>query len=95
MSYRIEYNTMEVKQEKQRKQKGKQWILGLICMAGIMTGMYVCGMEDSIKEILLPGDAKVTEAAFSDMVEDIRQGESAVTAFAGFCQEIIDHGAAE
>lgn len=95
MSYRVEYNAMEVKQEKQRDFKGRQWLLGIVCLLGIVTGIYVCGMGDRVKEVLIPGDTEVTQAAFSDMVERISQGQNAVTAFTNFCQEIIDHADTE
>ena len=95
MSYRVEYNAMEVKQEKQRDFKARQWLLGIVCLLGIVTGIYACGMGDRLKEILLPGNADVTESAFSNMVERITQGENAVMAFTSFCQEIIDHADTE
>ena len=95
MSYRVEYNAMEVKQDKKRDIKTRQWLLGMVCLLGIVTGIYVCGMGDRVKELLLPGDAELTQSAFSDMVERLSQGENAVTAFTAFCQEIIDHAYTE
>ena len=43
-----------------------------------------------VKEVLLPGDPQVTEAALHNMTEGLQSGESILEAVTTFCQEIVD-----
>lgn len=90
MAYKMEYgmktpvvcSTVQV-QKKQRR-KPKLWIIISVCIALIT----VCAATD----ILIPGDAAVTKAAMSNMVNNIREGEQVVDAFAAFCQTVLQGG---
>lgn len=90
MAYKMEYgmktpvvcSTVQV-QKKQRR-KPKLWIIISVCIALIT----VCATTD----ILIPGDAAVTKAAMSNMVNNIREGEQVVDAFAAFCQTVLQGG---
>lgn len=90
MAYKMEYgmktpvvySTVHV-QKKQRR-KPKLWIIISVCIALIT----VCATTD----ILIPGDAAVTKAAMSNMVNNIREGEQVVDAFAAFCQTVLQGG---
>lgn len=43
-----------------------------------------------VKEVLLPGDPKVTETALHNMTEGLQNGESILEAVTTFCQEIVN-----
>lgn len=45
-----------------------------------------------LRQYLLPGELSVTEQAFSSLMQNIRGGESVLSAFTVFCQEIIQYG---
>lgn len=48
-------------------------------------------VREVIRDFLIPGDPDVTQSAFSQMVSDIRAGESFSDAVTVFCQEILYH----
>ena len=90
MAYKMEYgmkapvvySTVHV--QKKQRSKPKLWIIISVCIALIT----VCAATD----ILIPGDAAVTKAAMSNMVNNIREGEQVVDAFAAFCQTVLQGG---
>ena len=43
-----------------------------------------------LQSYFLPGDLTVTEAAFSEMISDIRTGNDIGSSVTAFCQRIID-----
>ncbi len=94
MGYSICYNPeTSYKFPIQRKQGRRGiWLL----TAGIVLLMVVFCMNATLRtavlDFLLPGDPAVTQAAFSDLVEDVRSGESVPDAVTAFCREIIIHG---
>ena len=47
---------------------------------------------ETIKEWLIPGNPMVTKAAFSLMIDELREGESFTDAVTTFCNEIIAGG---
>ena len=91
MGYRINYDQIEVKNAKQKSQKGK-WIsvclivIALICAISIK----VVGLE-WVQTVLLPGDPAVTAAALEGMVENLREGYSLIEAVTEFCREIVSY----
>ena len=41
-------------------------------------------------DCFIPGDKEVTKAAFTDMVEELENGESMQNAITTFCREVLD-----
>ncbi len=88
MTYKVEYGmktpamcTVEKAQKKQKNNNVKKWIV--YCLIFVL--IAVCVSSD----ILIPGDARLTKAAMSNFVSDIRDGEQVVDAFAAFCQTVL------
>ena len=95
MGYRIEYGPMPGVWKSGRKEP-----LRLQAMTAAFLLLFVIGVRflypegtELLRNLLLPGEKTVTEAAFSGMLAQIRHGEPVGQAFTAFCQEIIDFGA--
>ena len=91
MSYRVDYNpemkkrypsTVRIKKKIPIKPILIAVAVIIVCSTVIFSGML---------RFLIPGDAAVTTAAFSGMVDDIGAGESVRQAFLTFCKEIMIH----
>ena len=89
MGYHINYNP-EMKDRYPTKVDCKKNFLIRKIVVSIVVGVFVVGIVVSgALRSLIPGDAAVTVAAFSGMVEDIEAGETVRQAFLSFCKEII------
>ena len=92
MGYRITYESVG----KKRKSLGpghKRTLTGVLVLVLVLGAMGIKSSGlDFVKNYLLPGDPAVTAAALEEMAEDLRQGESIVSAFRAFCEEIIENG---
>lgn len=89
MSYRVDYNP-EMKNRYPSMFRIKmnlpmKPILISVAAIGVCSGILFSG----VLRFLIPGDATVTTAAFSGMMDDIGSGESVRQAFLTFCKEII------
>ena len=73
---------------KRRKKAGA--ILAVCVLAVVFAAMVLSGGFEEIKNYLIPGDPEVTQAAFAQFTEDIRQGDTVGDAITAFCREIID-----
>lgn len=93
MGYCIEYNPEQRKKYpvKARHRSHRNLKIATIMLCGIILGLIGMKNTATLKEWLLPGDAQVTEAAFSAMVENIRSGEPFGDAVNAFCLEIMEH----
>lgn len=92
MSYRIEYNPEKNQIYPISAKRKTKWLM--IALAAIVA-LFVIQKVDKTKEIkslLIPGDPEVTAAAFSTMLENIREGEGVGDAVTAFCLEIISNG---
>ena len=50
---------------------------------------------ETIRRILMPAESTVTEAAFSEMIVMIQDGEPVGNALTSFCRHIVEHEIAE
>ena len=90
MSYQINYDPSRRRKFYTTKHKKKPgWILIVAVVA-----LSVTIFHKDLKHVLIPGDKQVTSAAFSDLTENLRAGESLKDAVTTFCREIIDGAAA-
>ena len=89
MSYRVDYNPEMKNRYPSTFRVKKKLPMRLILIS--VAAMAVCGciLFSGVLRFLIPGDAAVTTAAFSGMVDDIGAGESVRQAFLTFCREII------
>lgn len=88
MSYYVEYNP-EVKRrypcKKTRISKAPLVIFGLLFAT---VGVYTM-IRYNLLHYLIPGDSKVTTAAFSEMIESVGNGKAVTEAVFAFCRDII------
>ena len=74
--------------EAPRKQLPVKKILLLIFVCGAIYGFVRFGLT----RYLVPGDPEITEAAFSNMLTLIKEGETVNTAVTTFIQEVVTAG---
>ena len=88
MSYQIQYEPDKNRKYPTKKpQKSKATaavmvaVLLIVCLSvGLRTGW------------LIPGDPDVTKAAFSGMVDMLKDGSSVQDSVTAFCAEVLEHG---
>lgn len=92
MGYQIKYGATAVKipvlENTPKKEKNTRpvWLIPVI-VTGIIIALGWTGNLD----FLIPGDKVVTKKAFSEMVEQVQQGEQIGNAITAFCREILDN----
>ena len=90
MAYEISYGPVKTKQPKTRKNTPRSLIL-FLCTAALIIGLSITGSGDRILQWLIPGDSNVTSAAFSTMIENLRDGLPLYESVTAFCKEIIEN----
>ena len=89
MSYCIEYNPeLKKRYPTTKKRRGRPQFFVVLLLA-ISVAAYIF-IRHNIIRYIIPGDAEVTTAAFSTMVEKIGDGDSVGDAFFAFCRDIVD-----
>lgn len=92
MSYRIVYGPMP---KVDQIRKGSSLRLRLLTAGFILLfvlaikTLYPEGVQ-VLQKILSPGETGVTEAAFSEMISNLRNGETMADAVMAFCRQVID-----
>ena len=93
MGYRISYENGGIKtpvHEKKMIQKGTVVKLSIcivsLCLVGILH------QSKELRRCFIPGNPDVTEAAVTELVDSIRQGDRFEDAITTFCRHIIDNG---
>ena len=61
-------------------------IASVVLLIALLSGVF---FREEITEFLIPGDASVTKAAVSEMIESIETGTSVGEAITVFCRELI------
>ena len=93
MGYTVQYgpeSAAETAWKRKAGRKGRRFLLLLtiLCAAAVFA---VSGWTEDLGDLLIPGDPEVTKAAFSQLTEDLREGDPFRDAVITFCREIIDH----
>lgn len=93
MSYKIKYDVDIIKIPIHDKMKTGSKSLAIVAAAVCICLLLVSASSgiDNIKEWILPGNPKVTEAALDTLVTELRQGEPLNDAISAFCKEILVH----
>lgn len=65
-------------------------IAGAFLLFSILVRLTWQEGAEAMQKLFLPGDLTVTEQAFSEMVTDLRDGETVKDAVVVFCQRILD-----
>ena len=88
MSYQIQYEPEKNKIYPIRSGRKHNPTVGVL----ITVMLLVCLSVGLRTGWLIPGDPQVTSAAFSEMVDMLRQGETIQDAVTAFCTEVLEHG---
>ena len=92
MGYRITYESVGKRKRVLRPLQNRMIVGGLVLVLVFGAMSIKSNVLEFVKNYLLPGDPAVTAAALEEMAEDLWQGESIVSAFREFCEEIIENG---
>ena len=94
MSYRIEYGTSVPQkfQPQQVKRHIRTMTAVCILLFSLAVGKFWPDGRMVLQRVFLPGEPSVTEQAFSNMISELRDGETLEKVVVAFCQEILDHG---
>ena len=92
MGYRIEYNPEKNNIYPETSTRKTKWLIIALTVVVALFVVQKIDINQEIKSFFIPGDPEVTSAAFSAMVENIRQGDHISDAVTAFCLEIIHKG---
>ena len=86
MGYRVDYEPVQ-----KQKTNGRVIVLTVAFFLAfvLMRHVFFPGAESLLRELLLPGDAAVTAAAWEDLTLELRSGQPIGSAVENFCREII------
>ena len=89
MSYCVEYNPeLKNRYPTSKKPSVKLPVKALLCCGAAIIAVYMIA-SSGVLQYLIPGDPEVTTEAFSDLLNEIGEGEPVREAFIDFCKEII------
>lgn len=93
MGYRIEYGATMKKiiTSNTHKLCTKKMMLLFIPLSLILAVTLLWGRVEVVRDFIIPGNSAVTEAAVSNLVNDLRAGETFGNAITAFCRVIIDN----
>lgn len=92
MGYSIDYDTGGIaKVHKGRKRGQRKWILPTLAVAGVVALVVFTDFKQLLWDIFLPGATESTEIAFSQMISDLKAGDSLRDAVNAFCMEILEN----
>ena len=93
MAYRIQYGSdPKFKTHWDRPfRKHRTAIISAIIAAVLLICATVPQVQRGIRELILPGDPSITEAALTAFVDNLKTGEPMDEAFAAFCRDIISN----
>lgn len=92
MSYSIEYEPDKKKIYPLQVNRKPKWLVIALAVVISIFLMQKLDKNQVLKSLLIPGDPEITAAAFSEMMDDIREGQAVRKAVTSFCLEIIDNG---
>lgn len=90
MSYQIQY---ESEKNRQYPIKTNRLSVKRIVITATIAVLVICLLSSpSFKRFIIPGDPKITGAAFSRMIDDLQNGDTVGEAITTFCREIVHNG---
>lgn len=94
MSYRIDYQGPKKVRGMEKKTASIPALTGL-CVLMVLTAAFALwprGLE-TLRGLLIPGEAAVTAGALEEFAGALGAGESVRSAFLGFCRQVMGLGA--
>ncbi len=92
MSYRIEYDPQKNKRYPIPSARKPGWLVITLAAVVALFALQKLAQKEKMMSWLIPGDSAITSGAFSEMLDNIREGDSVGTAVTAFCREILDNG---
>ncbi len=90
MAYLVRYEPeLDHKYSSVNNKKNKWMYIVALCLI-VIIGL-VPGFRNWMWDFMIPGDPRITVAAFENMVSDVAAGENMSEVFAAFCREILEH----
>ena len=91
MAYTVSYTqTGEMERKTAAFPKFNHKILLSLCLVLLLIfGAVKLLSNDFVQNFLIPGDPRITKAAFSEMTQNIREGQPVEDAVVAFCKQII------
>lgn len=92
LGYRIEYGPRGAVMGSEKRKGGNLMglTLGFFLLFCSVSSHFWPEKWEGVSDYLIPGDAAVTRAAFSELTAQLHAGESVEDAVVAFCQEILD-----
>lgn len=93
MSYRIDYQPMKKVRgwEKRTAPRSAMTAFCFLLFLVLTFALWPKGAQ-TLRALVIPGDAAVTVAALEDLAVDLREGESVQSALEGFCRQVAEVG---
>lgn len=95
MGYQIMYSPEDNHKYPPYKPAKKKWLLPVVITLALLIAAGRPQTRRKLEQWFIPGDVQTTKAAFSVLMDDIREGEPVNEAVAAFCNVIIAGGKAE
>lgn len=93
MGYMIQYNPEDNRRYLNSTSLAiKRVVTGVLVFAMLMLCIMAARYKDAWLPFLLPGNGHVTQAAFSDLFSDIRDGSYSAESVAAFYKQILTDG---
>jgi len=89
VGYLIRYDPENDKKYPIHKHTRRQTVLVLGCVIALLIGLMAIWSQE-LRMLLIPGDPYVTQAAFTEMVSEVRQGEPVLETVTAFCRQILE-----
>ena len=88
MAYIIKYSPESSKHYPMTRKKCRTRLGRILCFMIVLATILLVKLY-GLPDCLIPGDAEVTKAALSNMVNRVQDGTELQAAVVGFCREII------
>lgn len=95
MGYSIQYGADSHVETAWKRKAGRKYRRYLMVFAVFVTAAIFAfsGGKKGLEDMLIPGNPEVTKAAFSQLADDLREGNPLKEALVTFCREIIGDAA--
>lgn len=89
MAYRIDYQATKKVRGMEKRTASLPAVAAALVLGAIL--LWPRGAE-TLRGLLIPGDAVVTVAALEDLAVDLREGQSMEEALDAFCRQVAELG---
>lgn len=93
MGYRVDYQPIKKLRGAEKRHMLRPALTGIFFLLFVIVlhTAWPRG-EQALRELLLPGEAAQTVAAFNTFARDLKEGQTVHRALEDFCRSVIPHG---